>query len=580
MTMIPSRRRRHSRNISCGDNGGGISSSTTNNTNSVYNRTKLLLFYLFTTSSTTNTSYAQQTIIPPPSQLLRGNKGNKSQQQNQRKLTKVQNYCGTTWSNANNSCLKPCPDGNAEICPGDEKCWADLTSCPSMEVLTPQDMGQLPIQPASLTTTSEGGGRTDGKFNLANGFATDYSYTNTGGGDDSIAVEQQPQQPQSITTSSQSQQTSSTTLLPFQTNIEIPSHCPSTTTNIVNIGYYQSWSKYRPSTCNPLPPSDLHSTIQQFGYTHLIYSFASISSEGLIQPYNGVQDEINMYNEFNSIKTNVNTATLSNGQQVKTLIAIGGWNMDQSLFTQVASTSSSRLKFANSIVDFIQLYNFDGIDLDWEYPVTRQGSVEDYTNYVLLCESIRLALDEASITNNRQQQGDEYLLTMAIPINPQKLQQGYNLRELSKYIHWFHLMSYDINGAWNEVTGSNTDMEYIITTIEHSILNNGISASQLVFGMASYGRSMILQSPTECNTSGCPISNEVTSNSNLAGCSGEVGFIPLFEIQETYVQSQNYNSLLLNEVSGSMEMIVNDNVWISFDLKESFKIKRDWYLSK
>ena len=195
-----------------------------------------------------------------------------------------------------------------------------------------------------------------------------------------------------------------------------------------------------------------------------------------------------------------------------------------------------------------------------------------------MCESIRNALDEASITNGRQQD-DEYLLTMAIPINPLKLHQGYNLRQLSKYIHWFHLMSYDINGAWNELTGSNTDMEYISNTIDNSILNNGIDASQLVFGMASYGRSMILQSPTECNTSGCPIDNEAT-NSNVAGCSGEVGFIPLFEIQETYVHSKNYNSLLLNEVSGSMEMIVNDNIWISFDLKESFKIKRDWYLSK
>ena len=563
MAILISKRRR-SRNISCGGSGGGISSSSNNN--SVYNRTKLLLLYLFATFSTN--SYAQQTIIPPPSSL-RGNKGNKLQsQKHQRKLiTKVQNYCGTTWSNANNSCLKPCPDGNSAICPGDEKCWADLTSCPSMEILSPQDMGQLPLQPASLE-----GGRTDGKFNLANGFANnDYSYTDTGGGDyNNIAVEQQQQQ--------QYLQTSSTILLPFQTNIEIPTHCPSTTTNKVNIGYYQSWSKYRPTTCNPLPPSQLANTIQQFGYTHLIYSFASISSEGLIQPYNGVQDEIIMYDEFNSIKTNVNTATLSNGQGIKTLIAIGGWNMDQSLFTKVASTPNSRLKFANSIVEFIQLYNFDGVDLDWEYPVTRQGSVQDYDNYVLLCEAIRLALDEASVTNNRQQD-DEYLLTMAIPINPQKLKDGYNLRQLSKYIHWFHLMSYDINGAWNELTGSNTDLEYISNTIDNSILNNGIDASQLVFGMASYGRSMILQSPTECNTANCPIDNEA-STTNVAGCSGEVGFIPLFEIQETYVQTQDYNSLLLNEQSGSMEMIVNDNVWISFDLKESFRIKRDWYLSK
>ena len=217
-------------------------------------------------------------------------------------------------------------------------------------------------------------------------------------------------------------------------------------------------------------------------------------------------------------------------------------------------------------------YDFDGIDLDWEYPVTRQGTPQDYDNYVLLCHAIRQAFDTAGHSSIDTH---PWLLTMAIPTNPQKLQQGYNLRELSKHIDWFHIMSYDINGAGNENAGSNTDMTYISDTITDSILNQGISPDQLVFGMASYGRSMVLTNK-ECNTAGCPINGP-----GYAGCSGEQGFLPYFEIQEEYVTTKQYDSLLINKDTGSMEMILNGgDIFVSFDLDETYEIKREWYLSK
>jgi hypothetical protein len=50
-----------------------------------------------------------------------------------------------------------------------------------------------------------------------------------------------------------------------------------------------------------------------------------------------------------------------------------------SLF-QMAATQATRNFFADSVVTFVQKYNFDGLDVDWEYPTQRGGTPEDKVN--------------------------------------------------------------------------------------------------------------------------------------------------------------------------------------------------------
>ena len=216
-------------------------------------------------------------------------------------------------------------------------------------------------------------------------------------------------------------------------------------------------------------------------------------------------------------------------------------------------------------MDFLTQHGFDGLDFDWEYPVTRQGRPEDYDNFPLLVQAVRDAFLESG--------HDDWLLTMAIPVNPEKLDEGYDLPSLASQLDWFNLMSYDIFGSWDDVAGSNTDMGYVRMTVDY-IVQRGIQPSQMALGMATYGRSSVLTDAT-CNTAGCPINGP-----GLLGCSGEQGFSPYFELMETYVNTGNYDSVLLNEKTGSMEMIVQGNVFVSLDVQQSFMIKYDYLVSR
>jgi chitinase len=91
---------------------------------------------------------------------------------------------------------------------------------------------------------------------------------------------------------------------------------------------------------------------------------------------------------------------------MKVLISIGGWTWSGN-FSNAAKDDDSRKRFSSSCLDlYLKKYPgvFDGLDIDWEYPVSgglTMGNAADKVNYTLLLQEIRSQLDDLGKIDNR-----------------------------------------------------------------------------------------------------------------------------------------------------------------------------------
>ena len=192
------------------------------------------------------------------------------------------------------------------------------------------------------------------------------------------------------------------------------------------------------------------------------------------------------------------------------VISLGGWT-DSTWFSD-AALAETREKFVASCIDLYIHGNlpeqggaggkgaaagvFDGIDIDWEYPVNGgdagiHNRPEDFANYPLLLKEFR-----------RQFQAigrPDLLLTMAGP-GPGQARQ-YNMPEAHPYLDIVNLMTYDFSGAWSPLAGHHTnlcDSTYdpapegqrvsADATVRLYRDEFGVPAEKIVMGAAFYGK--------------------------------------------------------------------------------------------
>jgi chitinase len=175
------------------------------------------------------------------------------------------------------------------------------------------------------------------------------------------------------------------------------------------------------------------------------------------------------------------------------MISIGGWTWSKN-FSAAAATDSSRKAFVSSCVDFMQTYGFDGIDIDWEYPVSGglyAGSPADTANYNALLAEFKTEL--AAVT---AKDGKVHELSIAAPAGPTTT-VNLDAATIGKTVDFMNLMSYDYHGGWDPITGHNAPMivgtgdtatGFSITAAVDSYLSRGFPANKLVLGLPFYGR--------------------------------------------------------------------------------------------
>lgn len=82
-----------------------------------------------------------------------------------------------------------------------------------------------------------------------------------------------------------------------------------------------------------------------------------------------------------------------------------------------------------------------------EYPTQRDGEPEDRENFVHLVKELKDMLKPHNL-----------LLTSAIGASKKVIDQAYNVRELSKYLDFLHIMCYDYGGNWDRKITANAPL--------------------------------------------------------------------------------------------------------------------------
>lgn len=258
---------------------------------------------------------------------------------------------------------------------------------------------------------------------------------------------------------------------------------------------------------------------------------------------------------------------------VRTLISVGGWTLSTD-FSDIAASPSARTSFVESCVGFVTNYQFDGIDVDWEYPV--EGGApgtghrpEDADNYLLLVREIRDRLDQQESID-----GKRYLLTIATPATHNSLTNRFRISDMAQYLDWINVMAYDMTGPWDSVTGHNAplkgnagaqDPDLNVDTVVATYVGCGVPAGKLVLGLSYYGRSFT-------NVPG-PANGLFQSHGGAGPGTWEAGLLDFRDIDQNYVATGGYGAHRddISEVPYLYDP--TSRVFVSYDDASSISLK-------
>lgn len=160
--------------------------------------------------------------------------------------------------------------------------------------------------------------------------------------------------------------------------------------------------------------------------------------------------------------------------QVKVLIAIGGWSYKNipldATFEKMATSDETRKRFIDEVMKFVDEYDLDGVEIDWEYPDVGTSS----QNYEKLVLGLNKALKEkgkylTAALNGAWSENEGPAVSKAVTEN------------CLKAFDWISVMAYDMN---NE---QHSPFWFAQTSIAYWI-NRGVEKEKIVIGVPFYAR--------------------------------------------------------------------------------------------
>jgi chitinase len=286
----------------------------------------------------------------------------------------------------------------------------------------------------------------------------------------------------------------------------------------VKVGYFTQWGIYG----RQFPAAKLQTSGAAAKLTHINYAFGNVNADGLCvsaDPWADFDTAFTAENSVDGVADEAGQPLSGNLNQLaelkklnpdlRVLISLGGWTLSK-YFSDAVLTKESRKKLIDSCVDLWLKGNvpgrapgvaagiFDGVDLDWEWPGSsgEVGNIirpEDKQNFTELVKDFRAAL-----TKLGRQTDDYYELTAFIPAAPAKIEAGFEVKKIFKYLDFGTVQGYDFHGSWEARANQQSALrvpkgapdkpDFSIEGTVNAWLRRGAPAEQLVLGIPYYSQ--------------------------------------------------------------------------------------------
>lgn len=309
-----------------------------------------------------------------------------------------------------------------------------------------------------------------------------------------------------------------------------------------------SWSTYYEGEQN-FDVSNIKPTL----FTHLIYAFVTLSTNGEIEhvdKYADLEHKGGMMTKFVGLK--------SQHSQCKFLVSVGGSNATTSThLREVSGSAEKRETFAKSAVKFLKAKGFDGLEIHWLTP-----EASDRDNFVLLLKRLREELNESG-----------HILSVAV--KPTKYScDGYDITAITAHVDFITLLAFELHGTWEKVTGCHAPLfnsinsELNVDACVRFWTSEGASNEKIVLAIGTLGKTLKLKNPAE-NGLNAPIDG-----------AGRAGLLTKLEGSLSYQEIVNSGWIKRWVDSQKACYTFNGDQWVTYEDPKSIEEKSEYVLDR
>ncbi|KXX75401.1 Killer toxin subunits alpha/beta [Madurella mycetomatis] len=309
------------------------------------------------------------------------------------------------------------------------------------------------------------------------------------------------------------------------------------------------------------------SQIDESKYTHIHFAFIDLTHSYQID----TSSTQYQWERFRDLETSM-----------KKIVSFGGWTFSAEApnydIFRLGMLPANRETLANSIANFVNSNNLDGVDIDWEYPGAPDlpgippGSPDDGPNYLAFLALLRTKLAPGKS------------LSIAAPASFWYL-KPFPIEEMGEILDYIVFMTYDLHGQWDyesiwaspgcdggSCLRSHVNLTETLNALS-MITKAGVPSNKILVGVSSYGRSFGMATPG-CTGPMCKFTGP-ESGAAKGICTDTAGYIANAEISQI-IQTGAPGLQQFGDDSDS-DILVYGNTWVAYMSDERKASRTDLY---